>query len=236
MQLHHPIADGHPARALRPLMGARALSAFVAVPLTLTLAGGAWILALGQMRGMDMGVATALGPLGSFLLLWLSMMAAMMLPGTAPAVSRHAHIRPRVSAIAAFLGSYLAIWMLVGLAVYAAYRPHGTLTAGLLVIAAGVYELTPLKRGFRRRCRESLRSGFEFGVCCVGSSVGLMLVLLALGMMSVTWMSALTALVLAQKVLPANPAIDLPLALTIIGFGALIVIAPGSVPGLTPAM
>jgi Predicted metal-binding integral membrane protein (DUF2182) len=89
---------------------------------------------------------------------------------------------------------------------------------------------------FRRRCRESVRSGLEFGLYCVGSSIGLMAMLLALGVMSVTWMSVIAILVLAQKLLPPRAAIDLPLALAIVALGVLIVIAPSSVPGLTPAM
>jgi hypothetical protein len=54
--------------------------------------------------------------------------------------------------------------------------------------------------------------------------------------MSVTLMSAIAVLVLAQKLLPAKAAIDVPLALAIVGLGLLIVIAPSSVPGLTPPM
>jgi predicted metal-binding membrane protein len=104
------------------------------------------------------------------------------------------------------------------------------------VIAAGVYEFTRLKQNFRRRCRESVRSGFEFGLRCVGSSIGLMLMLVVLGVMSVTWMSVIAVLVLAQKLLPAKAAIDVPLALAIVGLGILIVLAPSSVPGLTPPM
>jgi predicted metal-binding membrane protein len=116
------------------------------------------------------------------------------------------------------------------------YRPHGPSAAGALAIGAGVYELTRLKRGCRRRCRESVRSGFELGLYCLGSSIGLMLMLVALGVMSVTWMSVIAVLVLVQKVLPANAAIDVPLALAIVGLGILILIAPSSVPGLTPPM
>ena len=133
-----------------------------------------------------------------------------------------------------FVGSYLAVWALAGVAVYALYRPHGSLAAGAVVIAAGVYEFTPLKRHFRRRCRESVRSGFGFGLCCVGSSIGLMLMLVALGVMSITWMAVIAVVVLAQKLLPAKAAIDVPLALAIVGLGILIVIAPSSVPGLMP--
>jgi predicted metal-binding membrane protein len=179
---------------------------------------------------------TGLGSFGSFVRLWVTMMAAMMLPGAAPAVSRYAHTSGRMGDVPLFVGSYLAVWTLVGVALYALYRPHGSLAAGAVAIAAGVYELTPLKQRFRRSCRESVRSGFEFGLYCVGSSVGLMLMLVTLGVMSVTWMSVIAVLVLAQKLLPPNPAIDVPLALAIVGLGILIVLAPSSVPGFMPPM
>jgi predicted metal-binding membrane protein len=133
-------------------------------------------------------------------------------------------------------GSYLAVWVLAGAAVYALYRPHGPVAAGAITIAAGVYEFTPLKRHFRRRCRDSVRSGFGFGLCCAGSSIGLMAMLVALGAMSVTWMSVITVLVLAQKVLPLKAAVDAPLALAIVGLGIWVVLAPSSVPGLVPSM
>jgi predicted metal-binding membrane protein len=162
------------------------------------------------------------------------MMAAMMLPSATPAVLRRAHAGGHWRAVPLFAGSYLAVWTLVGVAVYAVYRPHGSFAAGAIAIAAGVYELTPLKQHFRRRCRESVRSGFEFGLYCVGSSLGLMLMLVALSVMSVTWMAVIAVLVLAQKLLPARAAIDVPLALAIAGLGLLIVIAPSSVPGLMP--
>jgi predicted metal-binding membrane protein len=63
-----------------------------------------------------------------------------------------------------------------------------------------------------------------------------MLMLVALSVMSVTWMSVIAVLVLAQKLLPAKAAIDVPLALAIAGLGILIVIAPSLVPGLMPPM
>src|SRR5438552_14080522 len=127
----------------------------------------------------------------------------------APAVFRHAYASDSVRGLLLFVGSYLAVWALIGVAlypVYSLYRPHGSVTAGALVFAAGVYEFTPLKQHFRRRCKvdKSLRSGVEFGLYCVGSSIGLMLVQVALGFMSVTWMSVVGVLMLAQKVLPAK--------------------------------
>jgi predicted metal-binding membrane protein len=201
-----------------------------ALTVTLGLAAASWVIAVRQMNGMDMGVATRLGSFAFFVALWVPMMAAMMLPGAAPAVLRRVHARGGVRAVPLFVGSYLALWTLVGVAVYAVYRPHGPVAAGAVAIAAGVYEFTPLKRHFRQRCREGAGSGFEFGLCCVGSSIGLMLMLVALSVMSVTWMCVIAVLVLAQKLLPAKAAIDVPLALAIVGLGALIVIAPASVP------
>jgi predicted metal-binding membrane protein len=206
-----------------------------ALTATLGLAAASWVVAVRQMNGMDMGVATTLGSFAFFVALWVSMMAAMMLPGAAPAVLRRAHASG-LPAVPLFVGSYLVVWTLVGVAVYALYRPHGSFAAGALVIAAGIYEFTPLKQHFRRLCRESAGSGFEYGLCCVGSSIGLMLMLVALSVMSVTWMSVIAVLVLAQKLLPAKAAIDVPLALAIVGLGILILIAPSSVPGLTPPM
>jgi predicted metal-binding membrane protein len=138
--------------------------------------------------------------------------------------------------VPSFVVSYLAVWALVGVAVYALYKPHGTAAAGAVVIAAGVYELTPVKLYFRRRCRESAGSGWQFGLCCVGSSIGLMLVLVALGLMSLLWMVVIAVLVLAQKLQPARRVIDVPLAFAMIGFGIWIVIAPASVPWLMPSM
>jgi predicted metal-binding membrane protein len=218
--------------------GVRARTAATAAGLTATLglAAACWVVAVRQMNGMDMGVATRLGSFGFFAAVWVAMMAAMMLPGAAPAVVRRAHARGGVRAVPLFVGSYLAVWALVGVAVYALYRPHGSLAAGVVVIAAGVYELTPLKQHFRRRCRDSVRSGWEFGLCCAGSSIGLMLMLVALGVMSVTWMCVIAALGVAQKLRPAKAAIDVPVALAIVGLGVLIVLAPSSVPGLMPPM
>jgi predicted metal-binding membrane protein len=203
---------------------------------TLGLAAATWVLAVRQMNGMDMGAATELGSFGFFVALWVSMMAAMMLPGATPAVLKSARASGRVLTVPLFVGSYLAVWTLVGVVVYALYRPHGSFAAGAVPIAAGVYEFTPLKRHCRRRCRESVRSGFQFGRYCVGSSIGLMLVLMALGVMSVTWMSVIAVLVLAQKLLPLKAAIDVPLALAIVGLGILLVLAPSSIPGLTLPM
>jgi predicted metal-binding membrane protein len=185
------------------------------VTATLALAGAAWTVAVEQMRGMDMGTATELGSFAFFVAVWVTMMAAMMLPGAVPAVVRGA----RTVTAPLFAGEYLAVWTLVGLVVYLAYRPHSAAIAGAVTIAAGLYELTPLKRYCRRRCRETVHTGFHFGIYCVGSSIGLMAMLAALGLMSVTWMVVVAVLVSAQKLLPPVGAIDLAVALSIVGLG-----------------
>jgi predicted metal-binding membrane protein len=187
---------------------------------TLGLAAACWVVAVRQMDGMDMGVATELGSFTFFLAAWVPMMAAMMLPGAVPAVLRLDHAR----AVPLFAGSYIAVWAVVGLAVYGLYEPHGYAVAAALTIAAGIYELTPLKRECRRRCRTDVRSGLEFGLYCVGSSIGLMAMLLALGVMSVAWMAVVAVLVLAQKLVPPRATIDVPLALALVALGIVVAI------------
>ena len=210
-------------------------TAMTAAALTATLGAAAacWVIAIDQMRGMDMGVATRLGSFAFFAASWVSMMAAMMLPGAIPALLR-THANGRMLAAPVFAVSYIAIWAVAGAAVYALYRPHGTVAAGVVVTAAGVYELTPIKRHFRRQCHEKARSGLVFGLDCVGSSAGLMAMLVVLGVMSVTWMAVIAAVVVAQKILPARATIDVPLALAIVGLGIVVLAAPSAVPGLVP--
>jgi len=210
----------------------------VPLAVTLGLAALAWVVTVRQMRGMDMGVATQLGSFAFFVALWAVMMAAMMLPGLVPAVLHRGRSTGPVRAVVPFVASYLVMWTLVGALLYALYRPHGTTAAGLVVIAAGLYELTRLKQHCRRCCRARTRSGggFEFGLYCVGSSIGLMVMLVALGVMSIPWMVAIAGLVFVQKLLPARAVIDVPLAVAIVAFGILIIAAPGFVPGLMPSM
>jgi predicted metal-binding membrane protein len=234
------ITSGQPVAgiaAARP-SGAAGSTARLAAALATTLgvAAACWVIAIGRMSGMDMGVSTSLGSFGSFTVLWVVMMAAMMLPGAISAAVRRARASGRLLAAPLFAASYLAVWVAAGLAVYTLDRPHGTAAAGAATIAAGVYELTPLKWHFRRRCREMAGSGFGFGLCCLGSSAGLMAMLVALGVMSIGWMAVITVLVTAQKLLPAKVALDVPLALAIVAFAVLIIVNPSPVPGLAPPM
>src|SRR5258708_32318203 len=103
-----------------------------ALTATLGLAAASWVVAVrqmnGQMNGTNMGVATQLGSFAFFMALWVAMMAAMMLPGAAPAVLRSAHARG-VRAVPLFIWTYLAVWTLVGGAVESLSRPPGSVTA-----------------------------------------------------------------------------------------------------------
>jgi predicted metal-binding membrane protein len=196
-----------------PALAAR--SAVVATAATVTLAGAGWIVTVPRMSGMDMGASSTLGSFPFFLSVWVPMMTAMMLPAVAPSALGRA-----VRAWPQYVGSYLAVWVLFGVVVFAAYRPHSHTVAGVIVAAAGVYEATPVKRRLREMSQEHFSSGLGLGVCCVGSTAGLMLVMVALGPMSLTWMIAVTAVVVLQKLAPPKAFIDIPVAIAILGVAA----------------
>lgn len=77
-------------------------------------------------------------------------------------------------------------------------------------------------------------SGLVFGLNRVGSSAGLMAILVVVGVMSVTWMIVVAAVIAAQKLLRARAVVDVPLALAIGVLGVVILTAPSLIPGLAP--
>ena len=219
----------------------------------------AWIVTVQRMRGMDAGPGTALGPLGWYLGIWVTMMAAMMLPSTAPAVLMFARARRGVQ-VWAFVFGYLVAWTGYGLAAYAVYRGiraadpsflawegGGPWIAGGALAVAGLYQLTPLKASCLRHCRSPLHfllrgrpgpfgalwMGIEHGGVCIGCCVGLMLALFALGVMSLFWMAVVAAAILIEKVLPGGEAFARLLAVGLIALGIWVAVSPSSVPGLT---
>ncbi|TMK27379.1 MAG: DUF2182 domain-containing protein, partial [Actinobacteria bacterium] len=160
-----------------------------------------------------------------------------------------------------FAASYFAVWTVYGLAAFGLYRGvraldigflnwdrGGPYVAGALVALAGLYELTPLKGVCMRHCRSpmqfvlagwrdgvsgALRMGAEHGAYCVGCCWGLMVVLFALGVMSLFWMAVVAALIFAQKVLPYGDRLSRVFAVAFVAFGIWLAAAPGTVPGLT---
>jgi predicted metal-binding membrane protein len=221
----------------------------------LVLAAAAWLVTVVRMRGMDMGPGTDLGSLSFFAGVWTVMMAAMMLPSALPAIAAFADRRRRRTAPLLFAGTYIAVWAAVGLAAFAAYRGiraadlgflawdrAGAWIAGAAVVAAGLYELTPLKRATLGRCRADPRTGnpvaagLRYGVNCVGCSAGLMLVLFAVGVMSITWMIVVAALIFVEKVPRVGASLPAPVAFALVAAGVWIALDAASVPGLTPPM
>jgi predicted metal-binding membrane protein len=131
-----------------------------------------------------------------------AMTAAMMLPGALPAIVRSAradHGGRVLFAAPRFTVSYLVVWFAAGLAIFAAYEPPAPAVAAVVVAAAVLYELTPVARACRRRCRAERRSGLRFGGWCLGSSLGLMAAFVALNPMSLPLMCAAGAVALIQK-------------------------------------
>ncbi len=108
-----------------------------ALTATLGLAAASWVVAVRQMNGMDVGIANPLDSFAFFVALWVSMMAAMMLPGAAPAIVRRAHTGG-VRAVPLFVGLYLAVWTLVGVAVYVLDGPHKSFSVTSVTWMAGI--------------------------------------------------------------------------------------------------
>ena len=211
----------------------------------------AWAVTVERMQGMDSGPGTDLGGLGWYLGIWVTMTAAMMLPSEAPAALLVARLRRGLPAML-FLAGYLAVWAGYGLVAYGLFRlvtsfdtgwlawdEGGPYVAGGVIVAAGIYELTPLKRLSLRRCRSphtdapALRSGLAEGLHCVGCSGGLMAVLFALGVMSVLWMVVVAGLIFAEKVLPQGLRLRRPVAIGLLALGIWVAFSPSTVPGLT---
>lgn len=175
-----------------------------------------------------------------FLAVWTAMMVAMMFPSVAPAAvavtalgeRRGPAGRPAGPAWS-FLIGYLAIWSLLGVGVYLlsvivpdvgmagpGLRASRPVIGALILIIAGVYQWSPVKRLFLGQCRTpvdslrqeweagaigSLRVGITHGTLCVGCCGGLMLVLLAVGVMNLSWMALLAAVIFLEKVVPYGP-------------------------------
>ncbi|HLJ82263.1 MAG TPA: DUF2182 domain-containing protein [Ktedonobacterales bacterium] len=202
--------------------------------------------------------------LGTFIGIWTVMMVAMMAPSVVPAVKgldaqARAADRPRGAPLL-FVVGYLLVWSATGGAAYVivqaiqAWLPMGNPAAiragALLLIVAGVYQLTPLKLACLRHCQRSgkemapreiapvqgslgsLRIGLVHGVYCLGSSWPLMLVLLLLGMMNLAWMAAVAAVIFIEKVVPGGDVVGKVVGWVLVGAGIILIAAPHPLPAL----
>jgi predicted metal-binding membrane protein len=196
--------------------------------------------------------------------MWVVMMVAMMLPSASPMVLLYArvvrHAESQVEAkdasasVAAFASGYLTLWILFSaLAVALQYTleqagalsammsSRSVLLSGLLLIAAGLYQLTPLKTACLTHCRApaafiaahwrrgvvgAWRMGLSHGVYCVGCCAALMLLLFVGGVMNLVWIVALTLIVAAEKIVPFGALTAKAIAAALVaGGGALLIFA-----------
>jgi len=201
-----------------------------------------------DMPGMDMVSpgprAWSVADFAFTLVMWAVMMVGMMTPSVAPMVllySRVARQTPfRGQPFAAsgwFAGGYLLSWIVFSLAATilqglleqaALLTPTMALASqrlgGIVLIAAGVYQWTPLKNSCLKHCRaplsfiqshggfkkEAIGSvvlGFRHGIYCVGCCWLLMALLFAGGVMNIAWIAAIAIFVLVEKVVPGGPVI-----------------------------
>ena len=233
------------------------------VAVLFALAGGGWWWTAQEMRGMDQGPWTGLGPLGWFLGVWVVMMAAMMFPSVAPTIALYSRISRQRSPLSLplFTAGYLVTWTAVGLVAYAlaamlgqipgdvlAWDGAGRWAAGAMLVIAAGYELSPFKDVCLGKCRSplgfllgswrdgrwgALRMGAKNGAWCVGCCWALMASLFALGVMSVTWMALVAGLIAVEKVLPWRRIATYGTAVVLLALGVLLFVAPDAIPALT---
>ena len=233
------------------------------VALLLALAGIAWWSTADRMAGMDGGPGTDLGALGWFLGVWVVMMGAMMLPSLAPTVALYADMTRRrgLARPLLFVAAYLLVWGAAGLGAYGLFRAGKSLfggelawgaggrwLAGAVLVAAAVYEVTPLKDVCLRKCRSpvgflvgswregrigAVEMGSRSAAWCMGCCWALMASLFALGVMSLAWMALIAALIALQKTFPSKRVATWATAAILLVLAIAVMATPGSVPGLT---
>jgi predicted metal-binding membrane protein len=256
-----PVRPGRPAGPGPAFTAARHRAGLVVLLLALSVL--AWQWSAHWMSGMDDGPWTALGTLGGFLGIWVTMMAAMMLPSVAPTIALYSKLTRQRSPWSplAFTAGYLVTWAGAGLVAFGiaaaadglgdgvlAWDRAGRAVAGLTLLVAAGYELTPLKDvclgkchsplGFLLGCwrdgpRGALWMGMRNGAWCVGCCWALMASLFALGVMSLAWMALIAAIIATEKLLPHRRAATLITALVLATLGLLVLVAPHALPGLT---
>ena len=143
--------------------------------LLIAVAAACWVVTANRMVGMDMGPGTDLGGIGWFAGVWVTMMAAMMLPSLVPMGLASARApgttalgwSRSTTAVVLFAVGYLLTWLAAGLVAYSliqgvrsldpgflAWGEAGPYLAGGVIVGAALYELTAVKATCLRRCRD----------------------------------------------------------------------------------
>jgi len=192
---------------------------------------------MGGGKLMPMQPEWTLGYAALVLAMWIVMMVAMMLPGAAPAILEAA-------SPFAFAAGYLLVWsafsLVATLAQFALDRSglldamalRGDVAAGVVILAVGLYQLTPLKHACLRTCAppfpasegaaRSLRQGLRYGAACLGCCSAMMALLFVVGLMNLIWVAAVALWLTAEKLLPWRRGIALAAGAGLLGWGGAI--------------
>src|SRR5918997_567950 len=220
---------------------------------------------MGNMQSAAGAMAMGgIGGAVAFLLGWTAMMLAMMVPATLPLILLYRTIaRNRLSppqaqvGMVSLLAGYISVWAAVGVPVYTyalfaeAAGSLGSVLPALLLIVGGAYQFTPLKRICHARCSSplffliqnwrpgatggALRLGVVHGVDCLGCCAGLMVGLVALGMMNLAWMLTAAVIIFAEKTIPGSHRVARPFGVLMIASGITLLVV-SVVGGMAPGM
>jgi predicted metal-binding membrane protein len=232
----------------------------------LLLAAVAWVDVVRSSLGDQDMMMTMFMPMTvsdglAFVASWGIMMTAMMLPSALPMIGLYAATQrgavdsgPRGVPVALFTLVYLAVWAAFGAPVYVAHTflmalPAAAFAYGIAVVllAAGVFQLSPLKQACLRVCRSplgfllghwraGLRGGLVLGwshaVYCLGCCWALMVVLVAAGAMGLAWVLLIAGVVAAEKLLPRGEWIARATGVALVLLGVAVALRPALVTAL----
>ena len=226
------------------------------------LAALAWVGVVAYARDMGNGPGTMGMPVREFMPMWAAMMAAMMLPAVAPVATLYARTvkSDRAGRLALFVAGYVIAWSVVGMPAYFALRlvdhfarDNGSAMRNIAVVVlvgAGIYQLTPLKSRCLRHCRSPLAQLLRYGnlkgslrdlkvsmhhaAYCLGCCWALMALFIAFGVMNVWAMIGLAALVLVEKVLPRGDTVGRVAGAVFLVGGLLVLASPSVAHALVP--
>jgi predicted metal-binding membrane protein len=207
-----------------------------------------------DMAGMEMARRPTVADGLAYVAAWAVMMTAMMLPSALPmiglyaATQRTATTTLKAVRVGMFTLMYLGLWALTGVPVYFASVALSAISAGALayvvaavLVAAGIFQLSPLKQVCLRHCRSPLgflfghwREGWQGGLAmgrahalyCLGCCWALMVVLVVAGAMGLAWVLLIAVVVAAEKLLPRGEWIARTTGVALVLLGIAVAVRP----------